>query len=229
MNSILRKFRPVAAAALLSVAAALAGCEGWGLMADRLSGPPKVDARYELTKAPVVLLVETSPTARDTPAQATLRYRVHDELAKQLRDNKVNTRIVPAEEVRRVQASSATSSQWTPETLGSKLNATEVLHVTIEPYATSPIIAATDPTQQSRMIAFVKVVDCESGELRFPLEAEGEQVVFELKTQRALTGEPDRELTNELAVGLADRIAKLFYRHSQTDEEAFQARTRGPM
>ncbi len=86
---------------------------------------------------------------------------------------------------------------------------------------------AVDPTRQARLGAYVKVYDCTTGELKFPLEQRGELVEFELKTHRAYAEQADRQMQNQLAEGLADQITKLFYKHEMTTQESFGQRSGG--
>ncbi len=203
-----------AAAAAVAAVVLLGGCEGLIVF---FRPDPKEKPKFELTRAPLLVLVEQAP---GTAPQPEIRYHLARKLNTELGKNEVNSQVIPETDVQRVRRTHPQSGGWSEAELGRFMNAEQVLYVELDPYVMPR--DAIDPTARSKISAHVRVVDAEKGDQLWPLERAGYEAAFEMTIAEVHKSQGDTELKETLATGLADRIAKLFYKHTISETEAFR-------
>ncbi|MDD4892133.1 MAG: hypothetical protein PHU85_19595 [Phycisphaerae bacterium] len=176
---------------------------------------PQEKAEYKLAKGPLLVVVEDYAGSGGDP---TIRYHLTRTISDQLTKEGVNKQIIPDKTLWDFQKSHPVSARWDERKLGKELKAEQVVHVQMEPYIVAP--TATDPGEYARLAATVRVIDVETGDQLWPLEGKGREVNFELPPADLHGVQPGAELKRDLAKGLGDKIAKLFYWHRLTDTEA---------
>lgn len=204
-------------ARLLPALVVLSGCQALVVL---FEPDPVAKAEFKLTQAPLLIIVEEYA---GVPGNLAVRNQVARDLHESLRAHKVNTQIIADRTLWDFQRSHPMSAAWDEARLGKALGAEQVLHVQMEPYTAGSLSA--DLTEQARMSAHVRVIRAEDGDQLWPLEGKGRMVRFSPQVKDLHGLEPGPDLTRDLAKGLADQIAKLFYRHTMTDAERFRKQT----
>ena len=212
-----------AAAAMLvpMLAGLLGGCtpQGWVVL---MRPDPEQKYQYKLAKAPLLVLVDEPVNAARDPLT---RYHLVSQLSEQLRKHKVNRQVIPEDDVQRILKTRPTAAQWTEAELGKALHAQQVLHVQIEPLNRDDSDAfGMGGYGVAKLSARVRVIDVDTGDQLWPIETAGQEVMFEVPGREMRPADEGTRLRAALAVGLADRIAKLFYTHRISEKEATRQR-----
>jgi hypothetical protein len=205
--------RPIRAgiAALLVLGLWLPGCRPLGTLVYFL-GPRRMQkAEYKLTREKLAVLIETARPDQDSPV---FTRAMHEKLVEVFREHKVNTEVVPLEEVLRLRQENADFARWSLPRVGRALGAAQVLYVRIERLqlregADSPVLA---PTVQCR-VKVLGVDEFAEKPRLWPAETErdGREIPCERHAQEAADIEAIDSEAAKLGKDTAQLIAMPFY------------------
>jgi hypothetical protein len=198
---------PLVAAALL----ALAGCEAPGVLLNRTVGPT-VDARYTPVKTDSMLvLVESYGLSMDSGIEAQHMTLV---LRKTLTDQKTAT-MVDADALEKLRdADPAAYSSMTIADIGRHVGARQVLYVNI--WRSEIVRPPGSGQMRGHIEATVKIVDCATGDTRWPSDSPSDSVALTTDWVPESSGKSDMRAL--MADQMADDVSKLF-RDYHPDQE----------
>jgi hypothetical protein len=199
------------------VFSALTGCQAASVAYYKIHGPPWVEAKYVPDKtSPMLVLVENyrAPSSAYSDADLLTRY-----LSLELENHDVAP-LVAGEKLHDVQTTRpAEFAGMSTAAIGRATGAAQVLYVQLLSNTVEPIAGGQGLRGEARVR--VKVVDTETGELRWPTDlSEG----YALGTSTTLG--TDQTTGNAMAIRqsmyhkLADDIAKLFYKWQPEESTA---------
>jgi len=201
---------------LLTVALALpslAGCNVGGAIGYKLFGPPAVEAQYVPPQEPMLVLVENyrGSAVRTADAETLGRY-----LMVELENHKVAP-LIPVDKVYELRTSNpAAFKKMSMAALGREVGAKQVLYVDLQDCT----IGAPPGSEllKGRVAVQVRVVDVETGATRWPAEAtDGIPMAYETPLPRADENATEAIVRARMHFGMAERIAKLFYKWKPVD------------
>lgn len=171
----------------------------------------KVEAKYTLTKGPLLILVEGG--SDELVATPRLRSLLVNELTKQFAQHRVNRNVIPQAEIDRLRRTQPRFDQIATNRVGKKLGAEQVLWLTIEEFAveTTP----EDPTKAASLVLSARVINAQASrreDVRLWPAPGDWQTVSVTKTMHFMQKvEGQEELIRVLAAEMAERVAKLFH------------------
>ena len=179
----------------------------------------KIEAEYEFGEAPVLILVDdlqghlTWPQARDVLAE---------QIGKQLLKNEAATKIISPRTLRRFRRTHADLDDIPCNKLGRMLGAEEVLWVEIKAFYAEEEFH--DTAQAAAVTVAVRVIDATEKENArkvrvYPTNSEGKPVSADLTANEAGRLRAKGKIAAALCEKLADKVAKLFYKHSFQEAE----------
>jgi hypothetical protein len=102
--------------------------------------------------------------------------------------------------------------------LAHMFKARQVLYADVVTFnVTAPI---GSETAKGTITAYVKIIDAQTGAIRWPQDAGPQIVTVESPTLPLKTGDTLEPLNDYIVDRLSDRIAELFYEHTTPDEPA---------
>lgn len=207
------KARPALAVVALLAAAccSLGGClQLFGWTVALFAPPKKVEAKYKFPKDRTVLVLVDD--IRDPVGFQRARQPLTRALNAQLEEHGIAERTLPYARVLELMGSHPDYYSWEPRRTGRRLGADIVLHVKIEAFSLKD--HEDSPLWRGQMGATVKVVGVEEG-LLWPQDRPGGHPVGRVETEEVDNPSPQyaQKVTEGLCEALADRIAKLFYKH----------------
>jgi hypothetical protein len=199
--------------ALLFSLLLMSGCSAAGVLAYKLAGPPKVEAKYVPDKtAPMLVLVENykNPSATQAHAELLSAY-----LAEDLTANDVAP-LVPEEKLRELRdARPADFQQMSVASLARATGAEQVLYVQLHDANVAPL-QGTDSLQGSAH-ATVKMIDGKTGQTLWPLDSETGYPVA-ARTQLGTDGGTDpMDVRQRMYRDLALQIGRLLHKWQPDD------------
>lgn len=174
--------------------------------------PDAVDAVYELPKDKTVLVMVDDPKGlgRDASIALDMANALNDQLLK----HKVAKNVVPQRKLLFEMARTSAFHQLPISQIGKLLEADIVLYVKIERFALKD--NRLSPIWHGELGASVKVVSVADGRL-WPTDRHGGYLMPEINSPRQSDDGGKRmgeKITMKIAKEMADKIAKLFYKHA---------------
>lgn len=208
-------YRFLVIVALLLIAASLAGCTVVGIVADKMSGAPKVPAQYVPEKDVMLVLVESYRN----PSSVSI---ASEQLDRQIVDELVQNRVAPMVNPDRLSVVRHQNAQKFEQldiaAMGRSFGATQVLYVDVQDLDIEPALGSE--MLKGRANARVKIVDAATGRTRWPVESRGGYpVTFQSPYIALKDGVNEGAVRERLVRELADRVAKLFYTWTQEESE----------
>ncbi|MFO0974110.1 MAG: hypothetical protein U1A27_11840 [Phycisphaerae bacterium] len=203
--------RAAACAAGAAWLAALAGCQQLAILGYHLTGGETIDAKHKLTARHLAVLLD-DPEGLVT--QAAVSPQLQRKLAEEFTANKIETALVPYDDMERLRGSDEQAfSKMAINCIGEKVGADQVLYLRVTDFALRREPGA--PLFQGRFAVRVAVLSTESKhDVRiWPRELQGEAVAFETQPQSSEGDVSAADVGRDLAAGLANNVAKLFYDH----------------
>lgn len=209
MSKSLRQIYAFQLIVLVAITLIVRGCT-LGKYAGHLLGPPEVPARYTLQKSPLVVIVKDLP---DPTGLVIESEELTAAIENQFKANAL-AELIPATKVADYRANHlAEFPTMSPAHIGREVGASQVLFVRIE---TSQF--ATEGVQdmvKGKISTSVKVIDAQTGKTLFPSDDSeaGETVTYETPMLRLSDQLRIVNVQRNIDNGVADRIAKLFYKY----------------
>ena len=199
--------------ACIALACAAGGCNVVGAFLYKFSPPPQVDALYKLKNVPTVILVENfrNPDLSANESELLARY-----VEEKMNDKKLVT-VVPEEKVLDLKNNRPKDyAQMTIPEIGRAVGAEQVLYVDLQASAVGTM--AANVMYQGKGSAYVKIVDCTSGDTLWPTDnADGFGVNYATPEIKGAENGTYNSVRDQLYNGFADAIVKLFYKHYVED------------
>jgi len=220
--------RAALAAGLVSlavVAACLGGCDIPAFFAAQLGPEEKIPAQFEPPegKTILVLVEDLDKPINYEPVKADLTKMLN----RQLVEHEVAAQTIPYARIGELATRSPEefNNLYVTE-LGARLGADMVLYVNIDDFGLRDP-DASEELWKGRLQTSVRLVDVTEGRL-WPKDRREGHTVDKAQTPTITDNSPTRAeiISKELAAITADRIAKLFYDHSQPYEGAYGDKTR---
>jgi len=193
-----------------AVLPAVCGCNIFGFLGASANGPDDVPAQYVPKKESMLVLAESYGAAPSADIDSQyLSYA----LTKNLKDHNVAPTIDQKVLVQIRDANGEQYDKMTITAIGRAVGAKQVLYVQI----TSAQLEQPSGSDQVRgaMSAKVRIVDCDTGETRWPAGSRTGAVV-QIQTNWARTSTSQTKIHDTMADDLAEAIGKLF--HSYTPD-----------
>jgi hypothetical protein len=172
-------------------------------------GPPAVEPLYVPAQTPMLVLAENyaDPSSSTVDGEQLERF-VIDELRAH--------NVAPIADCEKVWALRAAQPQQyrakSIDQLGRIAGAAQVLYINLRVGGT--YVGQGSDVYQGRGSALVRIVDVETGQTLWPLEGtEGYPITQDSRLVRARPGVDDASVRRDVQRGLADQIAKLFYKY----------------
>ena len=174
--------------------------------------PEKVEAEYEPAPESTILVwVEDNP-ANEATAEGSLRYRLTNELNRQLLAAGIVENVIDPHEVVSLQIADPSFGQMSMGDVAKAVGADLVLHVEIADFALRD--TPMNPLWHGRLATYIQVFD-DTGTLLWPddrLDGFPVQPV-EIKTSSSVSPSYGAKLTQLLVLAEADHITRLLYDH----------------
>jgi hypothetical protein len=192
------------------------GCAAAGVLTHKLMGPPPVPAQYKPAHEPMLVLVENYHNPTSTVIEGR---RLENLINEQLVQYKIAPLTDPAllDEVR----TQSGYEKLTIPAVGRACGAKQVLYVHVHKFSVEGTVGAEMLKGTADMS--VRVVDAETGDNRWPLDAVGSPVTLETPWLRMAEGVNESTLREQMATRAADYIVKLFRKYSTEDDISEQA------
>jgi len=206
---------------LLAVCASLcAGCWYSGGEALFLLGfgrGQKIDAKFRLTRGPVLILIDDPQGRVDWPPALSA---LSDQLGEQLVQHGAAARVVPRQTLDQVRQTETEFERRGCREIGELCGAEQVLWVQAQDFVAEEQFF--DPSNAAYFVATVKVINVAEKTSRsrvrlWPESPEGQLVQATLNGNQVAIAKTKGAIAGELATQLARRIARLFYDHRATD------------
>jgi hypothetical protein len=196
----------VGLAGLLSVG----GCDLLGVLMDKGSGAETISAQYKLPKdQPILVLVESYENVGDINGDAN---RIGEKLVKNISDLKLANTVKPSvlDNLQGVDPENYRHMQITE--IGRACGAKLVLYMNLQ--STEIDAPQGGATARGELMGFVKVVDCSTGETRWPLGMpKGQPVAIQTPWEGNENSVATAKLREQLAENAATLVSQLFYDH----------------
>lgn len=190
------------------------GCNIIGAMAYKLSGPPKVEPKYELPAVPTLVLAESYDNSSASSQADVLAMYVQDKLhekqdSKDKDDKKRAPPLIDQDVLADLKSRNPASfHKLSIPQIGKSLGAKQIIYIDFQGGGVHSMGGATVQGQGSAM---VRVVDCVTGETLWPKgNAQGQPVSFSTEMHRTDEVTTDN-LQAETYDGLAENIVNLFF------------------
>jgi hypothetical protein len=202
------RIRPVLRAHLsLVVLLLLSGCNVVGALASRVAPAPMIPAAFPLPAKPTVIVVENyhNPASLRLESDAMARA-----VAIQLTDHGVGPIIDPGKLENLRQRDTTAYRSMPLDAIARAVGAEQVIYVNLERLELVEHLASEAPGGEAE--ARVRVVDAETGDALWPLDAAGGQsVTVSIDPQRVTADAPNGAVERMLHDALAVEIGKLFH------------------
>lgn len=183
------------------------GCSIFGIAAYKMSGDQSMEAKYNPPERPLLVLVENELNP------ATLRLdsdRLGEEITLRL-EQKTSVPVIDYTKLRDLRAQSPDAYRAMAITrIGQALNAEQVMVVNLVEFGVQPAVGSE--AYQGKAEARVRIVDCASGETRWPLDLSGGYpVTVQTTFTRTREGVEPRNIADGLHRTLSEKVSRLFY------------------
>ena len=203
----------VMAAGLTLQAWCSAGCTTAGALAHKFVGPPPVPAMYKPAREPMLVLVEhyRNPSAVVVDAQ-----RLSGVIGEQLRRYDIAPVVDPGK-LEAVRADPGYAEMSIPA-VGRAAGAKQVLYVNVRRIAVESTVGGE--TIKGAADLTVRVVDCATGNNRWPIDAGGHPISVATPWLARGEGANESTLREQMGRSAADAIGKLFRKYSIEHQDA---------
>ena len=195
---------------LLIAGLSIGGCGGMAWMASWFP-PDAVDALYDFPKDKTVLVLVDDPKGlgRDASIQLDLANALNDQFLK----HKISKDVISQRQLLIEMARTPSFLQLSVPEVGKRMKADVVLHVKIEHFALKD--NRQSPIWHGELGTTVRVMSVTEGQL-WPKDRYGGYAMPDINSPRESDDESNRmgeKITLKMAKEMADKIAKLFYKH----------------
>ena len=173
--------------------------------------PDAVDAVYKFPKDKTVLVLVDDP--KGMGREASIQLDLANALNDQLLDHKIAKDVIPQRKLLFEMARTSAFQQLSISEIGKRLKADIVLYVKIEQFALKD--NRLSPIWHGELGTTVKVVSVADGRL-WPKDRHPGYAMPDINSPRESDDESKRmgeKITMRMAKEMADKIAKLFYKH----------------
>ncbi len=202
---------------LLGVSLVCGGCTGLGWLAYVFIPPPKVEPLFEIPQGKTLLVfVDAGPT--DSEYQSIVA-ELTKRLNTQLEANEIVEKTIPYSKLVNLSASDPDFGDLYINQVGLKVGADIVLYVLVEKFQLRGQQMA--PLWEGLFETSIRVVDVTEGRL-WPTDRRGGYPLAKVRTPMESEMSPAHrvKLARRLADKMADKIAKCFYKHEDTEDDA---------
>jgi len=196
--------------AILFLAAAMAGCQGFAWILVKTIGPwlPEETSQpqYDLKNKSVLVLVDAKDPGflSEFPR---LESAISTSIGKQLGDHKACGPIVPAHSLDNARRAEPKFGQWSVLQVGKYFNVDLVMHVEVLEFRLRD--APGSNVYHGYAETALRLVSTETGEQVWPVLADARLITAETQPDQATEERGEQETI--LVDGIADKIARLFY------------------
>lgn len=189
-----------------------AGCQSFAGLWVGMQGGDVIEAQYELTDGPLVILFDDRAARVERPEAIR---KAHEVISKLFSQYRVNSRVVPYSEVQRFQQKADRYDRLTIREIGERLGAEEVLYVGVEKFTLQAQEGA--PIFQGLFESRIKVIstDRTNDVRKWPREGVGFRVTVETNPTPIDGDVAETDVANELGEKMGTEIAGLFYQHRE--------------
>lgn len=210
------RFRWLPVALIVCTVSALGGCgrsQGELLFILGLGQGRMVEAKFRLTEAPIMILIDDSSQRLTSPLTTT---QLFDQLAQELREHEAARKIIPQSTLRHLRESTPNFTKRGCREIGELGGAEQVLWIQVQDFL------ATEQIEDIKTAAYftvtVKVINVLEKKRRtrvrlWPKSTRGHVVTASLDGSRAAAQKTGDAIARTLAHRLAAKIATLFYDH----------------
>jgi len=193
----------------------IAGCQQMAAAWANITGGDTVDPEFELTKGPLLVLIEDPNGVVTEPG--ALR-ELHATISENFLEFDVNRRVIPLEDVERLRRTEKDFDRLSIRQIGEKLGAGQVLHAQAERFTLEAEAGA--PLFKGEFVTRVKVLSTEPvRDVRlWPRDPSGKRLSVETSPVAAGGDQTAGDVAKELAIKMGQRMAKLFYEHRELDD-----------
>jgi len=201
------------AGGLVFLASCAAGCAAAGALSHKFVGPPPVPAMYKPAKEPMLVLVENY---RNPSAAVVDGQHLSHLVAEQLRRHNVVPVVDPGK-LETVRADPGYAKMSIPR-IGRAAGAKQVLYVNVRKIAVESTVGGETINGVADLT--VRVVDCATGNNRWPIDAAGHPISVATPWMGRGEGANESELREQMNRSGAVAIGKLFRKYSVEYEDA---------
>jgi hypothetical protein len=193
----------------------MGGCQYFGAILSKFTDDPKTPAQYVPTREDMLVLIEDS---HNPDLIGILGDRLMTNVAQKLTTHKVDQLIDPKKLIDFRSEHLEQYRHMSVLALAHMFKARQILYADVVTFnVTAPI---GSETAKGTITAYVKIIDAQTGETRWPQDAGPQIITVETPTLPVKTGDTLEPLNDYVVDRLSDRIAELFYEHTTTDEPA---------
>jgi len=212
-----RRGMPASSLLLLCGMLCLGGCQYFGAVLSKFSDDPKTPAEYIPTREDMLVLIEDS---HNPDLIGILGDRLMTNVAEKLTTHKIDQLIDPRKLIEFRSEHLEQYRHMSILALAHMLKARQVLYADVVSFSVSAPIGSD--TAKGTITAYVKIVDAQTGETRWPQDAGPRIITVESPTLPVKAGDTLEPLNDYIVDRLSDRISQLFYEHITADEPAEQ-------
>lgn len=192
-----------------------AGCVQMATMLAHATGGDWIDPEFELTRGPLLVLIEDPAGLVSQPK--ALR-ELHREISEKFLEFSVNKKIIPLEDIERLKRKERNYERLSIREIGEKHGAEQILYIRVDQFTLQAEEGA--PLYKGLFTARIKVLSTKAeSEVRlWPRDPSGRRVSVETPPVATDSGKSESDVARELAVKMGEEIAKIFYGHRELDE-----------
>ncbi|KAB2947228.1 MAG: hypothetical protein KJ057_05890 [Phycisphaerae bacterium] len=199
----------------------VAGCGMSGgklLFASGLFQPKKVEARFRLTKNPILILVDDPRERVDWPVFSRL---LTDDLAQELLRNEAAAKIVPIQTLQSIQQTETRYAERGAREIGELAGAEQVLWIEVQDFLVQEEVEAIDEAAYAVVsVRVLNVLEKNKYKVRvFPDNPQGEIVSVQLTSSEVSRAKTKDAIAKELSARLSLKIGRYFYDYRPEDFE----------
>ena len=203
-------------AALSICAVASTGCVRFAALWANMTGGDKVDAEFNLTKGPLLILLD-DPN-EDQISDPRVYEDLHKGISAHFLNFQVNSRVIPFEDWARLKQSDSKYNKLTIREIGEKLGAEQVLYLRVTRFVLQPEPGAD--VFQGEFSCNVKVLSTEGKrDVRlWPKEDIGKKVTVRTKAEPSDGDRSAADVAADLATRMGQDVSALFYSHRSLEK-----------
>lgn len=180
-----------------------------------ITGGEYIEAEYKLTKEPLLILIDDRNGFVTEPKAISETYKT---IAAIFLEKKVNNRLIPFEEWRRLQQSDRSYHKMSIRQIGEKLGASQVLYMRVEQFTLSTEPGA--PIFRGEFTVRVKVLSTDQKKdiRQWPDNEAGRRISVGTDPTPADGEKSSSDIATELGIKLGKSTALLFYGHREMEK-----------
>ncbi len=209
----------LAAALCIALALTQSGCAVVAYLTAQIHGPEKIPAQYTLDKSPKTLVLVDAPRSPEV-----VKRTLTQALNKELTARKLLGNLVPYADVVALRTRTPEYNRLAVTEVGEKLGAKTVIcvHISTFKLKDNPMDVMWHGQMETRVKVVAVTTDNTSARL-WPTDSPAGHAVGPVERDET-TNASDvyaTALTKSLCTEMADKVAKLFYRHNRTGIHAY--------